>query len=124
LVILGTLLYLAPVHQHADLFLVALDQNALPAHAPYHVKRLDGLAAQRQLGHVRRHVFFDRRLHLLANLEKPVRRAQPFQALMRPVVVVVLHPVRNAFLGFLERVEPGPHQELVLQRLPEPLDLS
>lgn len=43
---------------------------------------------------------------------------------MRPVVVVVLHPVGDAFLGFLERLEPGPRQELVLQRLPEPLDLA
>ena len=43
---------------------------------------------------------------------------------MRAAVVVVLHPVADAFPRFLERLEAGAHQELLLQRLPEPLDLA
>jgi len=42
---------------------------------------------------------------------------------MGPLVVVVLDPVRQSFPRFLERLEPRPSQELLLQRLPEPLDL-
>ena len=43
---------------------------------------------------------------------------------MRPAVVVVLHPVADALPRLRERLETGPHQELLLQRLPEPLDLA
>ena len=43
---------------------------------------------------------------------------------MRAAVVVVLHPVADAFPRFLERLEAGAHQELLLQRLPEPLDFA
>jgi hypothetical protein len=42
---------------------------------------------------------------------------------MRPLVVVILHPVRQAVPCLLERVEPRPRQEVLLQRLPEPFDL-
>ena len=42
---------------------------------------------------------------------------------MRPAVVVVLHPPREALPRLLERLEARLHQELVLERLPQPLDL-
>jgi len=38
-------------------------------------------------------------------------------------MVVVLDPQPDPFPRFLERLETSPHQELVLERLPEPLDL-
>ncbi len=38
-------------------------------------------------------------------------------------MVVVLHPVGDPFLSVLERIEPRPLQELLPDRLPEPLDL-
>jgi hypothetical protein len=43
---------------------------------------------------------------------------------MRPAVVVILHPVGEPLARLLERVEAGAAEELLLERLPEPLDLS
>ncbi|MEK7218022.1 MAG: hypothetical protein AAB728_01010, partial [Patescibacteria group bacterium] len=64
------------------------------------------------------------RFHLLLDLEVPVRRTQSVQGLVGPLVVVELHPVRQPLTRLLERLEPGALQELLLQRFPEPFDLS
>jgi len=40
-----------------------------------------------------------------------------------PLVVVVLHPPRDPFPRLVQRLEARPGQEVVLERLPEPLDL-
>ena len=42
---------------------------------------------------------------------------------MRPLVVVVFHPVRQTLPRLFKSLEPRPVQILLLQRLPEPLDL-
>jgi hypothetical protein len=42
---------------------------------------------------------------------------------MGPLVVVVLHPEPHPLARRLETVELGSHQELLPDRLPEPLDL-
>lgn len=116
-------MYFAAVHPDTDPLLVALDDQAPVSDLSDHVERLYRLAVQGQFLHVRRHVLLDRGLHLLPDLEEPVRRAEPFKALVRPAVVVVFHPVGEAFLRFIERLEPGARKELVLQRLPEAFDL-
>jgi hypothetical protein len=43
---------------------------------------------------------------------------------VRPLVVVVLHPHAHPLASRLEAVELRPHQELLPDRLPEPLDLA
>ena len=43
---------------------------------------------------------------------------------MGTAVVVIVYPDRNPLLGVLEAVELGPHQELLQDRLPEPLDFT
>ena len=116
-------MHFAAVHPDADSFLVALNDQALVPNLSNHVKRLYRLAVQGQFFHVRRHVLLDRGLHLLLDLEEPIRGAEPFEALVRPAVVVVFHPVGKAFLRFIERLEPASRKELVLQRLPEAFDL-
>lgn len=116
-------MHFAAVHPHTDPLIVALDYQALVPDLSYHVKRLYRLAVQGQFLHVSRHVLLDRGLHLLPDLEEPVCGAEPFKALVRPAMVVVFHPVGEAILGFVERLEPGPRKELVLQRLPEAFDL-
>jgi hypothetical protein len=78
---------------------------------------------QSQFLHVRCHVLLDRGLHLLPDLEEPVRGTESFKALVRTAVVVVFHPVGKAILGFIEGLEPASGKELVLQRLPEAFDL-
>jgi hypothetical protein len=111
------------VHPHAHSFLVRFDHDALLAHPPDQVEGLHRLAPQRQLLHVGRHAPLDRRAQLLVDREEAVRGAHPIQALVRPLVVVVLDPVADALACLLEGLEARPHQEVVFQRLPEPLDL-
>ena len=105
-----------------DLSLFRLDQHRLLAHPSDHVKGCLGFAAQGELPHVLRDPFFHGRPHLLLDLEEPVRRTQPFDPLVRPLVVVILHPVPDPLHRALEGVEPRPLQELLPDRLPEPFD--
>jgi hypothetical protein len=111
------------VHPHAHALVVRFDHHALVAHAAHQVERLLGLAAQRQFFHVGGHAPLDRRPQLPVDGKKAVRRTHALQSLMRPLVVVILDPVGDPFAGLLEGLEARPHQELLLERLPEPLDL-
>ena len=43
---------------------------------------------------------------------------------MRPLVIVILHPQPNPLAGLLEALELRPHQKLLPDRLPKPLDLA
>lgn len=65
----------------------------------------------------------DRLPQRLVDRKEPVRRTGTPKTLMYTPVVVVLDPVVDPLARFLERLEPRPREELVLQRLPEPLDL-
>ena len=116
-------MHFAAVHRYTDSFLVALDNQALVPDLSDHVERLYRFPVQGQFFHVCRHVLLDRGLHLLLDLEESVRGAKPFKALVRPTVVVVFHPVGEAFLGFIERFELGARKKLVLQRLPKTFNL-
>jgi hypothetical protein len=111
------------VHPHAHSLLVGFDHQALVAHPPHQVERLHGLAPQRHLFHVGRHATLDRCAQLLLDREEAVGGAHPVHALMGPAMVVVLHPVSDPFARLFERLELRPLQELVLERLPEALDL-
>ena len=59
----------------------------------------------------------------LVDREEPVRGTGPLKPLVYSPVVVVFDPVVYPLTRFLECLEPRPREELVLQRLPEPLDL-
>lgn len=83
-----------------------------------------GFPAQRQLQQVRFDPLLDRCLELALDLKEPVRRAQSADPLVGPAVVVVFDPEPQALLGRLERIELRPHQELLPQAGPEPLDFA
>jgi hypothetical protein len=55
--------------------------------------------------------------------KEPIRRAEAVKRLMRPPVVVELHPLPHALLRLLEAIELRAGQEVRPDRLPEPLDL-
>ena len=93
------------VNRYAEPFLIALDNQALAIHLSNHVERLYRFAVQCQFFHVCRHVLLDRSLHLFLDLEEPVRGAKSFQTLVRTVVIVVLHPVREPLLRFVKGLE-------------------
>jgi hypothetical protein len=96
------------VDQHLDLAFFRPDHHRLCAHATDHIKRVHRATAQCQLQSVFLHAPRKRLFQLVGDLEEPVRRTQPTDALMRALVVVILDPKRGPLPGLLEAVELGP----------------
>ncbi|OGV84873.1 MAG: hypothetical protein A2340_16510 [Lentisphaerae bacterium RIFOXYB12_FULL_60_10] len=113
-----------PIHHDPHLSPVRLQHHILLTHPSHHIEWRLRPTPQRQLLQVGFQTPFHRFTYLLLDREEPVRRTHPFDPLVRPLMVVVFQPVPNPFLGILEALEPGPLQELLPDRLPEPLDLS
>ena len=107
-----------------QLALHRLHRHRLVVHPPDHVERTLRPAAQRRLQQVLLDPPLDHLAQVVADLEEPVRRAQPPDPLVRTAQVVVLHPQPNPLLRLLEAVELRPAQELAVDVLPEPLDLA
>ena len=70
------------------------------------------------------HAALDDLAQLLGNGKEAIGRTQPLQGLMRPPVVVVLHPQPDSLPGRLKAVKLGSHQELLPDGLPEAFDLA
>jgi hypothetical protein len=100
------------------------EDDGLPFHAADHVEGSLGLTAQRHLQQVFLDAGLDGFAQLGGDLEEAIGRAQTFNALMRPLVIVIFDPVTNAFPGRLEAVELSAGKELLPDGLPEPFDLA
>jgi len=83
-------------------------------------RRLFTRQAQRVLGHL----CLDRRTHGGRGSEEPIGWRQSLQCLVRPMEVVVLDEQVHAPLTVLEVGEHRAREQLLPQRLPEPLDLA
>jgi len=116
------LLFLA-LDEHLHLTLLGTNDHGLLAHPPHHVERTARLPPQRQFQHVLLDAALDDLAQFLGDGKKPIGRTQPLQGLVRPLVVVVLHPQPHPLAGGLEAVKLRSHQELLPDRLPEPFDL-
>jgi hypothetical protein len=82
------------VYEHLHLALFRPDDHRLVPQAPDHVKRIPGSSPKRQLQGVFLNAFFQRLLELMGDLEEPVGRTQPADALMRPLVVVQIADIK------------------------------
>ena len=101
-----------------------VDRQIVLAQPPDQVeRRLRGLLA-RESQRVRRHRRLDCAAHRGGRPEVPIRRRQPLERLVRPLEVVVLHIQRHPSLAVREVREHRARQQLLPQRLPEPLDLA
>jgi hypothetical protein len=109
-------------HRHPHCSLFRPDYHRPVAHPAHHIDRLLRLAPQCQLLQVRLHPFFHHLAHLLLDRKKTIRRTHPVYPLMRPLMVVIFYPPGDPFPRRLERVELRTAQELLPDRLPEPLD--
>ena len=98
--------------------------DGLAFHAADHVEGSLGLTAQSHLQQVFLDAHLDGFAQLRGDLEEAIGRAQTFNALMRPLVVVIFDPVTDAFPGRLEAVELSSGKELLPDGLPEPFDLA
>jgi hypothetical protein len=72
--------------------LLGVEHDRLAVHPPHHVERRLGFAAQGQFQQVFLNARFDGLAQLGLDFEETVRRAESFDALMRPLVVVVFDP--------------------------------
>ena len=100
------------------------EHDRLAVHPPDHVEGGLRFAAQRQLEEVFLNALFNGVAQLGLDFEEAIRRAETFNALMRPLVVVVFDPEFDPLTGGVKAVELGAGQEVLPDRGPEALDLA
>jgi hypothetical protein len=100
------------------------EHDRLAVHPPDHVEGGLGFAAQGQLQKVLLNALLDGAAELRLDLEEAVRRAETFNALMRPLVVIVFDPEFDPLASGVETVELGADQEVLPDRGPEAFDLA
>ena len=107
-----------------DFALLGPEHDRLAVHPPHHVERRLGFATQGQFQKVFLDASLDGAAQLGLDLEEAIRRAQAFNALVRPLVIVVFDPEFDPLAGGVEAVELGPDQKLLPDGLPEAFDLA
>jgi len=108
---------------HADASARRRNRQLLIAKLAHEVERLLRRSLVRESQCICRDVLLYCFADLWRRREEAVRRHQAIESLMRPLKVVCLHEERESFFAVCEVVEHRLRQELVPQRLPEPLDL-
>src|SRR5512136_3053178 len=120
------LLHLPPlfiIHPQPQLSFLRPKHHRLPLHPSHHIKRLPRLPPKRHLQHILRNPLLHHLPQFPLDLKKPIRRVQPPNPLVRPLVIVILYPVPDPLLRLLKTPKLGPYQKLLIHRLPKPLDL-
>jgi hypothetical protein len=72
------------------------ENDGLPFHAADHVEGSFGFAAQGHLQEIFLDACFDGLAELGGDFKEAVRRAETFNALVRPLVIVIFDPQANA----------------------------
>ena len=98
--------------------------DRLPFHAADHVEGSFGLAAQGHLQQVFLDPCLDGFAQLGGDLKEAVRGAETFDALMRPLVIIIFDPEADSLPGRFEAVELSPGKKLLPDRFPEAFDFS
>lgn len=111
-------------HFEFEFALFGAQDDRLAVHAADHVEGRARLAAQSHLEQVVLDARLDGLAQLGLDLEEPVRRTQPADALMRALVVVIFDPELDALAGRVKGLELRAHEELLPERGPEALDLA
>jgi hypothetical protein len=111
-------------HPHVERRATCTDgEDAIPE-LTGQIERLSERLRLRQAQCVLGHLSLDARAYLAGGTEVPIRRRQALKALMRALEVVVLDKQRHAPLAVLEVGKHRAAEQLLPQRLPEPLDLA
>ena len=80
----------------------------MPFHAADHVEGSFGLAAQGHLQQVFLNTGLDGFAQLTGHFKEAVCRAKAFDALVGPLVIIILDPKANALAGRIEALELSP----------------
>jgi hypothetical protein len=115
---------LRAVDKHPHLALFRADYHRLLAHPAHHVKRVRRTTPKGEFQNVFLHAALQGLFQIMSDLEKPVGRTKPPDALMGALVVVIFHPQRGALPGLLEAFKLGTLQKLAQDRLPKSFNLS
>ena len=100
------------------------ENNRLTFHAADHVEGRLGFTAQSHLEQVFLDAGLDGFAQLAGDFEETVRGAKAFNALMRPLVIIIFDPQANAFPGRIETFELSTGEELLPNGLPEAFDFA
>lgn len=98
--------------------------DRLAVHAPDHVEGRLGFAAQGQFEEIFLNPCLDGFAEIMLDLEVAVRGTEAFNALMRPLVVVIFDPEFDPLAGGVEGIKLGADQKVLPERGPEALDLA
>lgn len=108
----------------AEFALLGAQDDGLSVHAADHVERSLGFAAQGQLQKVVLNAGLEGLAQPGLDGEEAVGRTQPFDALMRALMVIVFDPEFDALAGILEAAKLGADQKILPEGGPEALDLA
>jgi hypothetical protein len=111
-------------HSHAQRRAARADGERPVSQLSGEIKRLHRRLFARQAQRVLGHLCLDRRSDLRSRPEEPVGGREALEPLMGALEVVVLDEQVHPPLAVLEVGEHRPGQQLLPQRLPEPLDLA
>ncbi len=111
-------------HPHLEVCAAGTDRQIAIAQPTHQVERQLGRLLPRQPQRVRLHTRLDGGPHRRRRPEVAIGRYQPVQRLVRTLEVVVLDEQPDAPLTVLEVGKHRARQQLLPQRLPEPLDLA
>jgi hypothetical protein len=111
-------------HTEFEFSFFGTEHDGLAFHAPDHIKGSAGLAAQGHLQHVLLDAGFNGLAQFVLDFKEAIGRTEPFNALVRTLVIVVFDPELDALASHLEAVELGSGQELLPEARPEALDLA
>jgi hypothetical protein len=100
------------------------EDDGLSVHASHHVERGLRFAAQGQFQQVFLNACLDGLAQLGLDLKEAVSGAQSVDALIGPLVVVILDPQFDAFASCVEAIELRAHQELLPDGGPEPFHFA
>jgi hypothetical protein len=95
------------IHRQPELAFLRSQHDRLSFHPADHVKWQLGLSPESHLEKVLLDALLDGLPELALDLEVPVRRAEASDALVRPLVVVVLDPLPDPLGCVLEALELG-----------------
>ena len=112
------------VDLHLDLAFLSTEHDGLIAEPTDHVERTVRHTTHRQFLYVGSNPALDDLPELLGQRKESIRRTKSINALMRPLMVVVLHPQPDSVPRLLKAVKLGATQKLLPDCLPEPLDLT
>lgn len=112
------------VEVELELALLGTQHDRLALHAPDHVERRLGPAAQGHFQHVFANPLLQGLAQLVLDFKKAVGRTKPADPLMGPLVVVVLNPQSDPDAGCLKVIELGAGEKLTPDAAPETLDLA